>query len=280
MSNSLPLVSIITPSYNQAAYLEHTVRSVLTQDYPHVEYIVVDGGSSDGSVEILRAYEKYLAWWISEPDQGQSQAINKGLSRARGEIVAWLNSDDLYLPGVISAVVEAFQSHPEASMVFGNAISIDKDGNPFNEQVFGDRGLDDFMAFKIICQPAVFMRHSRLEQAGLLDESYHYLLDHHLWLRIAMLESPVYLPQPLACARYHSQAKNIAQAAGFGNEAYRILEWMQNQSQLAEQLKQHRRRILAGAHRFNARYLLDGGMALKALIYYFRALGLHPATAL
>jgi glycosyltransferase involved in cell wall biosynthesis len=280
VNHTKPLVSIITPSYNQALFLEHTIRSVLLQDYPNIEYIIVDGGSIDGSVEIIKSYQEYLTWWVSEPDQGQAQAINKGISRASGDIIAWLNSDDLYLPGAISAVVEVFQDRSEACMVFGNALSIDEDGKPFNEQRFGDLRLEDFMAFNIICQPAAFMQHSCLDKAGKLDESYHYLLDHQLWLRIVNNGSAVYTPQLLACARYHSSAKNIAQAAGFGHDAYRILEWMHTQPHLFERLKKHRRKIWAGAHRFNARYLLDGGMEFQALFFYIKALYLHPPTAL
>ena len=127
-----PLVSIITPSFNQADYLEHTIRSVLEQDYPNIEYMVVDGGSTDGSVDIIKKYEKQLAWWVSEPDKGQSEAINKGFKRANGEIVAWLNSDDVYMPNAITRAVETLQANPEAAFVYANLHSINARGEHVN----------------------------------------------------------------------------------------------------------------------------------------------------
>ena len=235
----MPLVSIVTPSYNQAAFLEQTMRSVLAQDYAPIEYIVVDGASSDGSPEIIRRYADKLGWWVSEPDSGQAEAINKGLKRAQGEIVAWLNSDDLYLPGVVSDAVAALQADPSLGMVFGDAITIDAEGQPLNKLSFGDYGLKELMGFRIICQPAVFMRRAVLEQAypgaerAALDTSYHFMLDHHLWLRMARIAPIRHVSALWAAARHHPAAKNVAQAAGFADETQRLLKWMQLQPDLA-----------------------------------------------
>jgi glycosyltransferase involved in cell wall biosynthesis len=276
----MPLVSIITPSYNQARYLEQTIQSVLAQSYPALEYIIVDGGSTDGSQAIIRKYANQLAWWVSEPDLGQADALNKGLRRARGEVVAWLNSDDVYLPGAVGAAVLALEANPAAGMVFGDAITINEEGVELNRLVFGDWGLQELMRFRIICQPAVFMRRRALEQAGGLDQAYHFLLDHHLWLRLAQRAPVCHVAATWAAARYHMAAKNVSQAAGFGQEAFRILHWMEDQPDLQPRLQKDRRRIEAGAYRLNARYLLDGGQPAAALRSYLQALWRSPRFAL
>lgn len=275
-----PLVSIITPSYNQAAYLEQTIQSVLSQDYPNIEYIIVDGGSTDGSVEIIRRYADRLAWWVSEPDAGQADAINKGFARARGEIVAWLNSDDTYLPGAVDAAVAALQAYPEDGLVYGDVLSVNETNRPIYHQTFAPYTLTDLMSFRIISQPGVFMRRAALQSAGGLDPAYHYLLDHHLWLRIAQKWKLCYLPRTLAQARYHATAKNVAQAFRFGEDAFRLVDWMAADEGLRNAFQIYRRAILAGAHRLDAYYQVEAGRFGAGLLAYGRALGYAPAVAL
>ncbi len=273
-------ISIVTPSFNQAPYLEAAIRSVLEQDYPDLEYFVVDGGSTDGSLEIIRRYADRLTWWVSEPDRGQADGINKGLRRATGEVVAWLNSDDRYRPDALRRVAETFAAHPDVGLVFGDVASVDAEGRVFYLQRFGPYTLDDLLAFRIISQPAVFMRREVLQAAGYLDETYHLLLDHHLWLRMARLAPLRYLPHTLAEARYHPAAKNVARAADFGAEAFRILDWVQQQPDLAARFARQRGRVLAGAHRLDAYYLVEAGRYAEGLAAYARALRWHPLTAL
>ena len=275
-----PTVSIVTPSYNQAEYLEHTIQSVLGQDYPKIEYILVDGDSTDGSLEIIRKYAGRFAWWVSEPDEGQADAINKGFRHASGEVIAWLNSDDLYLPDAVRQAVQALFENPKAGMVYGNAITVDAKGRPLNQLIFPDWGLEDLVSFRILCQPAVFMRRNVLEQAGWLNPSYHFMLDHQLWIRMARLAPIVHIPATWAAARQHAFAKNVSQPAGFGREVFQILEWMQAEVDLSRLLKLKKRQVEAGAYRLNARYLLDAKMPGPALRSYGRALAAQPSYAL
>jgi glycosyltransferase involved in cell wall biosynthesis len=278
--NQTPTVSIVTPSFNQAQFLEKTLLSVLEQDYPAIEYLVVDGGSTDGSVEIIRKYADRIAWWVSEKDNGQADGINKGLRRATGEIVAWLNSDDFYQPGAIADAVQALCDNPDAGFVYGDLQVVNPAGETTNVLTYGDWKLPGLMEFKIIGQPAVFMRREVLAQAGYLDEHYHFLLDHHLWLRMATVAEPKYIPRLWAGEHYHPGSKNAAHAAEFGAEAWRIGAWMQSQPGLAELLKSNQRRIKAGAERLNAFYLFDAQDYPAALRAYLRSLGDHPSAAL
>ena len=276
----MTLVSIITPSYNQAPFLEQTIQTVLEQDYPDIEYIVVDGGSTDNSAEIIKKYADRLAYWISERDSGQAEAINKGFARANGEIVAWLNSDDYYMRNTISVVVRCFEQNPDAVMLYGDMLAVDGEGQTINVLKYKQLSLEDLLCFQIIGQPSVFFRRSALEKTGLLDPSFHFMLDHHLWIRLAQQGRILHIPQVWSAARYHPQAKNRARATEFGREAFRVLDWVKKQPDLAKNVSRVKRRALASAHRYDARYLLDGGQTFAALMAWFRALFIHPPTAL
>jgi glycosyltransferase involved in cell wall biosynthesis len=276
----MTLVSIITPSYNQAPFLEQTMLSVLEQDYPHIEYIVIDGSSTDNSVEIIKKYANRLTYWVSEKDSGQAEAINKGFVRAQGEILAWLNSDDYYMLNTVSVAVRCFEQHPEVVMVYGDMLAVDGDGNTINLLKYKQLSLEDLLCFQIIGQPSVFFRRSALEKAGMLEPTFHFMLDHQLWIRLAQQGGILHIPQIWSAARYHPGAKNRARAAEFGREAFRVLDWAKDQPELSEALSKVKRRSLASAHRYDARYLLDGGQPSSALGAWLRALIIHPPTAL
>jgi glycosyltransferase involved in cell wall biosynthesis len=276
----MKLVSIITPSYNQVQYLEQTLRSVLEQDYPHIEYIVVDGASTDGSMEVIKKYSDRLAYWVSEKDMGQAEAINKGFARATGEIVAWINSDDFYFPGAVASAVKVFESNPDAGLIYGNTVAVDEKGEFIHFPKYAQWELEDLLTFNIIGQPAVFMRRDVLLKAGLLDPSFHYLLDHQLWIRMAAHAPMMHVPERWAAGRFHESAKNVAQAEKFGEEAFRILEWARSDPFVAGRLSRISRQSCAAAYRINGRYLLDAGNAWASFKSYCMSLCTHPPTAL
>lgn len=277
MPNQEILVSVVTPSYNQAQYLEQTMRSVLDQDYPHIEYFVMDGGSTDGSLEIIQKHASRLAGWVSEKDKGQADAVNKGFARANGEIIGWLNSDDIYYPGAITGAVNAFKEHPEASIVFSDVNSIDSQGQPFNRMVFGDWKLKDLMSFNIISQPGVFMRRAVLEEAGYLGLDFHYLLDVELWLRMTAIAEPFYVQNVVwSAARMHEDAKNRAQALNFGPEAFRIAKWLCEDERFYPLSAQIFKQIWAGAYRIDAFYRVEAEDYHGALKSYWQMMKRQP----
>ena len=208
----LPLISIVTPSFNQVLYLEKTIRSVLGQDYPRIEYIIVDGGSKDGSVDIIKKYADKLAWWISETDEGQTDAINKGFRRATGQILAWLNSDDTYEPGAVSAAVNYLQAYPDVGMVYADCNFIDG-----QDRVIGKFGAvqTDYkrlrQGYVHIPQQTMFFRADLWREVGPLDPSFYFAMDYDLWVRIASRAEIKYLQgQTFANFRIHTSGKTIA----------------------------------------------------------------------
>lgn len=280
MMDDLPLVTIVTPSFQQARFLEATLCSVLDQDYPKIEYLVVDGASTDGSVEIIKRYANRIDWWVSEKDSGQSEAINKGMRRAHGEFVGWLNSDDVYLPGAVSAAVKAFQDNPKAGLIYGDALAIDSQGKSFNLMRARQYTLPDLLAFNIICQPAAFMRRSVLEAVNYLNPAYQLLMDNLLWMNMAARAPIIYVSQTWAAARYHDQAKNRTRGAAYGREAKALIEDLHTRPEFSGVLAANENRILAGVNRFDAFYLTDANAPAAALRAYARSFWYHPGTAL
>jgi glycosyltransferase involved in cell wall biosynthesis len=205
-----PLVTIVTPSYNQAQYLEATIQSVLAQSYPNIEYIVIDGGSTDGSVEIIKQYADKLAYWVSEPDQGQTDAINKGFARANGEVMAWLNSDDTYHPEGVAKAVAYLEQHPEVGLVYGDTDFIDEHGRVMGH--FPARQTSHARirrGYVHIPQQASFWRAELWRQVGPLDPSFYFAMDYDLWVRLSKVSEIKYVPDVWAYFRLHGDSKTI-----------------------------------------------------------------------
>ena len=211
MKPYLPLVSIVTPSFNQARYLEAAIQSVLSQNYPRLEYIVVDGSSTDGSVDIIKRYESRLAWWVSEKDQGQTDAINKGFARAKGDILAWINSDDTYEPDALSSAVKFLQTHPEIGLAYGDANYIDDEGKVIGHFPAAQTDLIRLRrGYVHIPQQAAFFRADLWRAVGPLDPSFYFAMDYDLWIRLAARSEVKYVPQTWANFRLHTSGKTIS----------------------------------------------------------------------
>ncbi len=207
---ALPLVSIVTPSYNQGHFLAETIQSVLSQGYPHLEYIIVDGGSSDNSVDIIRQYADRLAWWVSERDQGHADALNKGFSHSSGEILAWLNSDDTYHPGAIDEAVEYLLAHPQVSMVYSDADLIDEAGKFIARFPARQTDYRRMLNGSVnIPQATTFVRAALWKRIGPLDLSLKYAFDYDLWVRLSKIAPIVYVPRTWANFRLHEAGKTV-----------------------------------------------------------------------
>ncbi|MFI5222258.1 MAG: glycosyltransferase family 2 protein [Bacteroidia bacterium] len=207
-------VSIVTPSLNQAQFLEETILSVLEQSYKNIEYIIIDGGSTDGSVELIKKYSNRIKFWVSEKDNGQTHAINKGFERCEGEFFAYLNSDDVLEKNAVEKIVAAFSINPETPVVYGQCSIIDSKGKiispPEGEPVEPKWMLKNGMLPKIF-QPACFFNKKFLVRKPLFREDLKYVMDYELLLHLLQNNSPVFIPTPIARYRQHLQSKTSAQ---------------------------------------------------------------------
>jgi glycosyltransferase involved in cell wall biosynthesis len=262
--SSQPLVSLITPSYNQGTFIAETIESVLAQDYPHLEYRIIDGGSTDDTLDIIQSYasDPRLSW-ISEADEGMSHALNKGFRRAKGSIMGWLNSDDVLIGQPISATVAHFTAHPEISLIYGQVIFTHADGSPTGLMMGAPFNLVDVLSDSIsIPQPGTFWRRSLWEQVGEIREDLHYAMDVDYWVRASRQGRFYFMPEIRATYRQHLQSKTGSQDAKAWLERQQITQDLLRQPQLYPELQNQRR-------------LLESNLALGLAQVHLRAAN-HP----
>jgi glycosyltransferase involved in cell wall biosynthesis len=263
--SDLPLVTIVTPSFNQAPFLEATIRSVLEQDYPNLEYILVDGGSTDGSLEIIQRYASRFAWWVSEKDQGQTDAINKGFAHARGHILAWLNSDDTYEPRAVSEAVKFLQDNPQVGLVYGDTNFIDEHGaviGRFPAAQTDARRLR--RGYVHIPQQASFWRADLWKKVGPLDPSFYFAMDYDLWVRLSGVTELRYIRRSWANFRLHSSGKTVAADDRCWPEMLKV-HYRDGGSWFSViQAKYYLRKVLAPLLRLRMKARLQNKTALKA----------------
>ena len=213
------LVSVITPSFNQGKYIEETILSVLNQDYKNIEYIIIDGVSSDNSVDIIKKYGLKLTYWLSEPDKGQADAINKGFLKSTGEFICWVNSDDLIYPDFISSRLKQFQLHPDIDMIYGD---VDQGPDPDNSWLRKGKQTSFLSMLKTINVPipqqSAIWRRKVMEKTGFLDPKWHVLLDMDYFIRISKNHKILYIPGSLTFFRVHQNSKSVNEAIKWAEE--------------------------------------------------------------
>ncbi len=277
-----PLVSVVTPTFNQAEFLRDTLESVLTQDYPNIEYLVLDDGSTDETPGILSEYTGRLEW-ESQANMGQTPTINKGWERSHGDIITWLNSDDTFLPGAVGKAVNYFQQHPNIDIVFGDSLFTSADGSPI-EPSKPQAGFD-YSRFVAEChnpipQPSAFIRRSVIENIGLLDPGYYYFMDWDFWLRAGLDHSIAYFPELLSTYRLHEASKTVAQAVKAAPE----LEYMYRKffalPNLREEIRCLEREAMMNMFFTSAEYYLQGGSRRAARRMAIKTLQTYPGAFL
>ncbi|MEE8525083.1 MAG: glycosyltransferase family 2 protein [Thermoanaerobaculia bacterium] len=239
-------VCVITPSYNQGGFIERTIRSVLDQDVEGLDYLVVDGGSADGTVDVLCRFEDRLRW-ISEPDDGQADAVNKGLAATGAEIIGWLNSDDVYYPGALTSVRHYFAEHPEIDVVYGQADHIDEHDAVLETYYSESWDAERLKDVCFICQPATFFRRRVVERFGPLDPRLQFCMDYEYWLRLSRDGARfAYLDRPLAGSRLYESNKTLGQRVAVHREINDMLKntfgavpdrWLSNYSHAVLQVR-------------------------------------------
>jgi glycosyltransferase involved in cell wall biosynthesis len=277
-----PRVSVVTPSYNQGRFIEETIRSVLLQGYPELEYIIMDGGSTDGSVDVIRRYEPWLTYWVSEADRGQSHAINKGWTRATGEVLAYINTDDCYLPGAVATAAAEFSLRPDVAMVYGNASIVDEGGKELSSWKARPFDLKTMLVSgSVVPQPATFFSRAVVDKLGYLNEKRIMIMDYELCTRIGMDHQTVCLAHTLARFRAHEQSKTWLHFETTAHELMDFVRSFPSERMAGRDWNAIRNGTLSRVHyEWALQYLLRDRRGTQALKQLLMSIRLHPGFAL
>jgi glycosyltransferase involved in cell wall biosynthesis len=274
--DQLPLVSIVTPTYNQAQYLEETIKSVLSQDYPHIEYIVLDDGSTDSTPHILDRYTGRIQW-ESHPNMGQTRTVNKAWLMCRGDILSWINSDDTFLPGAVSTAVDYLLSHPDVLMMYGDYYEIDSQSRL--RRYVQTREFDYIeMVRECYCMPGagIFLRRQALEMAGLLDARLDYIMDFGYWLRLGLVGKIEHVSHYFAQYRVHPAIKSRTPSPKKAEEYIQVYDELFKQNDLPETLKAIQAEALSNAYIFAALHHFNRGDGQQTRTHLIHCLRLYP----
>jgi glycosyltransferase involved in cell wall biosynthesis len=281
-----PILTVVTPSYNQGRYLQETIDSVLSQGIAGLEFIIVDGGSTDESVEVIRRHERHLAWWVSEKDRGQSHAINKGIARATGTWLAYVNSDDVYLPGALQSLLDALKAAPQAQWIAGGVVGFGSAEMPVHEWHLPTvpRGMLDLLSSRFqMAQPGHVWSRALVQQVGGFDESLRYLFDINLYAALIARGTTCHaLDRPVAGYRFHASSKTVAEGALFEKEWDIIrARYVTSLGPLDRVRATHRIGLLkAQALATEAARAADAGDAAAARAGFAHAVRRHPGVLL
>ena len=278
-SSEWPRISIVTPSYNQGQFIEETIRSVLLQGYPNLEYIIVDGGSTDNSVEIIKKYEHWLSYWVSETDQGQSHGINKGFSIATGEIFAWLNSDDLLKPNALDFVAGNLRNTQEPAWLVGASEIIDTKNNFLQTRLPGSisqESLINWSANNWFPQQSTFWTSAMWKIVGSLNEELHYAMDVELWFSMIKVTEPIIINNIISAYRYQENAKTIKNKIDSFNEVNYLLEKEFQEIEINQKLNLQKKYAFAESFFYTAQIYYNEGLYCEANQYIKKALNLQP----
>ena len=270
-------ISVVTPSFNQGRFIRQTIDSILRQGYPGLEYYVLDGGSTDDTVEILKSYGNRFRW-ISGPDKGQTAAINRGWQETSGEIITWVNSDDLLHPGALEKVAAFFRAHPEIDWIYGDCDYIDAQGGFLHSYPVRPYSFSSLLLAEVnyIPQPATFLRRRVFEKVGLLDESLAYIMDLDYWLRAGVQHTAAYIPENLACLRLHPSSKSLSGLARFPAEFVRVYQRLFEQPGLPPAVQALRKRGMALAYHRAADAAFWANCLPEARSYAWKSFWLQP----